>query len=54
MLHRRLECQEAPRYVTGSKISLHFFGSGMGGTIRSGATSRGVRLVGDETHAIPP
>ena len=40
--------------MTGSKIYLLFNGGGMGGTIRSGAESRGVRLVGDETHAIPP
>ena len=40
--------------MTGSKFYLLFNGGGMGGTIRSGAESRGVRLVGDETHAIQP
>ena len=40
--------------MTGSKIYLLCNGSGMGGTIRSDAESRGVRLVGDETHAVPP
>ena len=40
--------------MTGSKFYLLFNGGGMGGTIRSGATGRGVRLVGDETRAIPP
>lgn len=40
--------------MTGKKISLHFFGGGMGGAISSGATSCAMWPNGIETYAIPP